>query len=139
MKTEVKSTCCYCGVGCGVLVETESGVVTGLRGDPEHPANRGRLCTKGATLNQTANATYRLHFPEKRRVRGQAGDRLTWDSALDEAAERFADTIQKHGPDSVAFYISGQLMTEDYYVFNKLAKGLIGTNNVEPGSKNHCR
>jgi assimilatory nitrate reductase catalytic subunit len=135
MKTEVKSTCCYCGVGCGVLIETESGVVTGLRGDPEHPANRGRLCTKGATLNQTANATYRLHFPEKRRVRGQAGDRLTWDSALDEAAERFADTIQKHGPDSVAFYISGQLMTEDYYVFNKLAKGLIGTNNVDTNSR----
>ena len=135
MRTEVKSTCCYCGVGCGVLIETEEGVVTGLRGDPEHPANRGRLCTKGATLNQTANPTYRLQFPERRPVRGQAGQRLSWESALDEAAERFANIICAYGPDSVAFYISGQLMTEDYYVFNKLAKGLIGTNNVDTNSR----
>lgn len=86
MRTEVKSTCCYCGVGCGVLIETEDGAITGLRGDPEHPANRGRLCTKGATLNQTVNPTYRLQFPEKRTRRGQAGQRLGWEEALDEAA-----------------------------------------------------
>lgn len=135
MRTEVKSTCCYCGVGCGLLVETENGVITGLRGDPVHPANRGRLCTKGATLNQTANQSYRLLFPEHRTQRGVGGERLTWDAALDEAATRFADTIRKYGPDSVAFYISGQLMTEDYYVFNKLAKGLIGTNNVDTNSR----
>ena len=135
MKTEVKSTCCYCGVGCGVLIETENGAITGLRGDPDHPANRGRLCTKGATLNQTANPTYRLQFPEKRALRGQPGQRLSWELALDEAAERFAETIRRYGPDSVAFYISGQLMTEDYYVFNKLAKGLIGTNNVDTNSR----
>jgi assimilatory nitrate reductase catalytic subunit len=135
MKTEVKSTCCYCGVGCGVLIETEDGVITGLRGDPDHPANRGRLCTKGATLNQTANPTYRLQYPEQRPLRGQPGQRLNWDEALDQAAERFAETIRRHGPDSVAFYISGQLMAEDYYVFNKLAKGLIGTNNVDTNSR----
>ena len=135
MKTEVKSTCCYCGVGCGVLIETDGGAITGLRGDPDHPANRGRLCTKGATLNQTANPTYRLQFPEKRALRGRPGQRLSWAQALDEAAERFAETIRQHGPDSVAFYISGQLMTEDYYVFNKLAKGLIGTNNVDTNSR----
>ncbi len=135
MKTEVKSTCCYCGVGCGILVETENGVISGVRGDPDHPANRGRLCTKGATLNQTANATYRLQYPEKRPQRGAPGLRLHWDQALDEAAERFAAIIREHGPDSVAFYISGQLMTEDYYVFNKLAKGLIGTNNVDTNSR----
>jgi assimilatory nitrate reductase catalytic subunit len=135
MRTEVKSTCCYCGVGCGVLIETEDGVITGLRGDPDHPANRGRLCTKGATLNQTANPTYRLQFPEKRPLRGQPGQRVVWEQALDEAADRFAETIRRHGPDSVAFYISGQLMTEDYYVFNKLAKGLIGTNNVDTNSR----
>lgn len=135
MRTEVKSTCCYCGVGCGVLIETENGAITGLRGDPEHPANRGRLCTKGATLNQTVNPTYRLQFPEKRASRGRAGQRLGWEGALDEAAERFAATIKQHGPDSVAFYISGQLLTEDYYVFNKLAKGLIGTNNVDTNSR----
>jgi assimilatory nitrate reductase catalytic subunit len=135
MKTEVKSTCCYCGVGCGVLIETEDGAITGLRGDPDHPANRGRLCTKGATLNQTANPTYRLQFPELRAQRGQPGLRQSWNQALDTAAERFAETIRRHGPDSVAFYISGQLMTEDYYVFNKLAKGLIGTNNVDTNSR----
>jgi assimilatory nitrate reductase catalytic subunit len=135
MKTEVKSTCCYCGVGCGVLIETEDGAITGLRGDPDHPANRGRLCTKGATLNQTANPTYRLQFPELRPQRGLPGQRQSWDQALDAAAERFAETIRRHGPDSVAFYISGQLMTEDYYVFNKLAKGLIGTNNVDTNSR----
>lgn len=135
MKTEVKSTCCYCGVGCGILIETDDGAITGLRGDPDHPANRGRLCTKGATLNQTADTTYRLQFPEKRMLRGQPGERQTWDQALDEAADRFAATIRQYGPDSVAFYISGQLMTEDYYVFNKLAKGLIGTNNVDTNSR----
>src|SRR5574343_2065046 len=135
MKTQVKSTCCYCGVGCGVLIETEDGVMTGLRGDPDHPANRGRLCTKGATLLQAANPASRLIYPERRRQRGQPGLRQTWDQALDEAATRFADTIRLHGPDAVAFYISGQLMTEDYYAFNKLAKGLIGTNNIDTNSR----
>jgi assimilatory nitrate reductase catalytic subunit len=135
MTNEVKSTCCYCGVGCGVLIETEAGRITGVRGDPEHPANRGRLCTKGATLHLTADASYRLQFPEMRAVRKGERQRVSWDSALDEAAKRFAETIRTHGPDSVAFYISGQLMTEDYYVFNKLAKGLIGTNNVDTNSR----
>ncbi len=135
MKTEIKSTCCYCGVGCGVLIETEGERIVGVRGDPDHPANRGRLCTKGATLNLTADTTYRLLYPESREQRGEASRRVSWDRALDEAAERFAATIRTHGPDSVAFYISGQLMTEDYYVFNKLAKGLIGTNNVDTNSR----
>jgi len=135
MKTEVRSTCCYCGVGCGVLIETEKNQITGVRGDPQHPANRGRLCTKGATLNLTAGTTYRLLFPKMRAARGAARQRVNWDQALDAAAGRFADIIRAHGPDSVAFYISGQLMTEDYYVFNKLAKGLIGTNNVDTNSR----
>ena len=122
MKTEVKSTCCYCGVGCGVLIETENGTITGVRGDPLHPANRGRLCTKGATLNLTADHTYRLQFPEQRILCGGASERGSWDVTLDAAATRFAEAIRTHDPDSVAFYISGQLKTEDYYVFNKLAK-----------------
>ena len=135
MNSTVKSTCCYCGVGCGVLVETTDGKISGVRGDPDHPANRGRLCTKGATLNQTAPLTYRLQYPQQRlRSTGQKC-RISWDAALDQAATKFADTIRAHGPDSVAFYISGQLMTEDYYVFNKLAKGLIGTNNVDTNSR----
>ena len=135
MKSEVKSTCCYCGVGCGVLVETDGERITGLRGDPDHPANRGRLCTKGATLAQTATPAYRLLNPEFRAQRGAPGLQLGWEEALDSAAIRFADIIRAHGPDAVAFYISGQLMTEDYYVFNKLAKGLIGTNNVDTNSR----
>ncbi len=135
MKTEVKSTCCYCGVGCGMLIETEGGTITGVRGDPAHPANRGRLCTKGATLHQTAEPSYRLLHPERRAIRQGPRQAIGWDAALDEAANRFAETIREHGPDAVAFYISGQLMTEDYYVFNKLAKGLIGTNNVDTNSR----
>ena len=135
MKTEVKSTCCYCGVGCGVVIETDGERITGVRGDPAHPSNRGRLCTKGATLHLTTRPEGRLLYPERRTVRGEAGQRLGWDEALDEAASRFAQIIQSHGPDAVAFYISGQLLTEDYYVFNKLAKGLIGTNNVDTNSR----
>ncbi len=135
MKSTVKSTCCYCGVGCGLLIETENDQITGVRGDPDHPANFGRLCTKGATLDQTAALTYRLLAPNS--VVRSTGKRsqISWDAALEEAATRFAETIRAHGPDSVAFYISGQLMTEDYYVFNKLAKGLIGTNNVDTNSR----
>lgn len=135
MKTEIKSTCCYCGVGCGVLIATEDGRITGVRGDPGHPANFGRLCTKGASLDQTVDAASRLLYPERRSRRGHPGQRLDWDAALDEAADRFAGIIRAHGPDAVAFYISGQLLTEDYYVFNKLAKGLIGTNNIDTNSR----
>jgi len=135
MQTEVKSTCCYCGVGCGVLVATEGGRIVGVRGDPQHPANFGRLCTKGASLHLTADTTCRLLHPEQRTERHGLRQRLAWEEALDQAAGRFASIIREHGPDSVAFYISGQLMTEDYYVFNKLAKGLIGTNNVDTNSR----
>ncbi len=135
MPIEVKSTCCYCGVGCGVLIATEGERIVGVRGDPEHPANFGRLCTKGASLHLTADTTYRLLHPEQRIARQGPRQRLGWDAALDQAASRFAAIIAEHGPDAVAFYISGQLMTEDYYVFNKLAKGLIGTNNVDTNSR----
>ncbi len=135
MHKQVKSTCCYCGVGCGLLIETENERIVGVRGDPEHPANLGRLCTKGASLHLTARADYRLRYPELRRSRERPRQRVTWDEALDHAADRFAGIISAHGPDSVAFYISGQLLTEDYYVFNKLAKGLIGTNNVDTNSR----
>lgn len=133
--TETKSTCCYCGVGCGVIIEAEAGKITGVRGDPDHPANFGRLCTKGSTLHLTAKPDTRALFPELRRNRGELRQRASWDEALDHVAERFASIIREHGPDAVAFYISGQLLTEDYYVFNKLAKGLIGTNNVDTNSR----
>ena len=135
MKTQVKSTCCYCGVGCGVLIDTEDGRIAGVRGDPEHPANFGRLCTKGASLSHSLSPDYRLLHPELRPARGAPRQRVGWAEALDHAAERFAAIIRAHGPDSVAFYVSGQLLTEDYYVFNKLAKGLIGTNNIDTNSR----
>lgn len=136
---ETRSTCPYCGVGCGVIVESAGEQITGVRGDPDHPANFGRLCTKGSTLHLTASAPLtrqaRLLHPMRRPARDAAPEKLGWDAALDEAAERFADTVRRHGPDAVGFYISGQLLTEDYYVFNKLAKGLIGTNNIDTNSR----
>jgi assimilatory nitrate reductase catalytic subunit len=136
--TETRSTCCYCGVGCGVIIESRDGVVTGVRGDPEHPANFGQLCSKGSTLALTMTPpamAARVQHPELRLHRAAARERVGWDAALDHLARRFADTIETHGPDSVAFYVSGQLLTEDYYVFNKLAKGLIGTNNIDTNSR----
>ena len=132
---ETKSTCCYCGVGCGVIIATDAGKITGVRGDPHHPANFGRLCTKGATLHLTARDELRALYPELRSGRDQKRQRVSWDVALDSVVDKFADIIQQHGPDAVAFYVSGQLLTEDYYVFNKLAKGLIGTNNVDTNSR----
>jgi assimilatory nitrate reductase catalytic subunit len=132
---EINSACPYCGVGCGVLIATDGEHITGVRGDPHHPANFGRLCTKGATLHLTAGASGRVLFPQLRASRGAWRERVSWDQALDFAADKFASLIREHGTDSVAFYISGQLLTEDYYVFNKLAKGLIGTNNVDTNSR----
>jgi assimilatory nitrate reductase catalytic subunit len=137
--SETKVTCCYCGVGCGVIVTTEGGKIAGVRGDPDHPANYGRLCTKGSTLHLTADPLLqqqaRVFAPELRRRRGDQRDTASWDDTMDYLVQRFTETIAKHGPDSVGFYISGQLLTEDYYAFNKLAKGLIGTNNVDTNSR----
>jgi assimilatory nitrate reductase catalytic subunit len=127
--SEVATTCCYCGVGCGVIVKRDRDGVLSVRGDPRHPANFGELCTKGAALHLTTDRAARLLYPEV------AGNRASWDEALGVAAARFRECIGKHGPDSVAFYVSGQLLTEDYYVFNKLAKGLIGTNNIDTNSR----
>ncbi len=136
---ETRSTCPYCGVGCGVIIESDGTEITGVRGDPDHPANFGRLCTKGSTLHLTASAPIRLQTrllkPMRREQRGSIPTRISWDAALDEAAHRFATIIEGDGPDAVGFYISGQLLTEDYYAFNKLAKGLISTNNVDTNSR----
>jgi assimilatory nitrate reductase catalytic subunit len=137
--TETRSTCPYCGVGCGVIIESRGDQITGVRGDPDHPANFGRLCTKGSSLHLTASADItaqaRLLYPMQRSQRGAPAQGTDWDSALDLAASRFAGIIEQHGADAVGFYISGQLLTEDYYVFNKLAKGLIGSNNIDSNSR----
>ncbi len=132
---ENASTCPYCGVGCGVLIATDGARITGVRGDPAHPANLGRLCSKGSTLHLTGGLAGRALFPALRVTRDAPRTRTDWNSALDFVAMKFAAIIREHGPDSVAFYISGQLLTEDYYVFNKLAKGLIGTNNLDTNSR----
>ncbi len=137
--TDTRSTCPYCGVGCGVIIESAGSQITGVRGDPEHPANFGRLCTKGSTLHHTATAAItlqaRLLEPAVRRERHATPEALPWDDALTLATDRFEQVIRTHGRDAVGFYISGQLLTEDYYVFNKLAKGLIGTNNIDTNSR----
>lgn len=137
--TETKSTCPYCGVGCGVIIQSEGGQITGVRGDPQHPANFGRLCTKGSTLHLTASAPVtrqtRLLHPMLREHREDRPLRVDWHVAMELAADRFTQVIRAHGPDAVGFYISGQLLTEDYYVFNKLAKGLVGTNNIDTNSR----
>ncbi|MFA7267801.1 MAG: molybdopterin-dependent oxidoreductase [Sterolibacterium sp.] len=131
----VHSTCCYCGVGCGIVIEHDGTRITGVAGDPSHPANFGRLCSKGSTLHLTTTLTTRALYPELRLERGVPRSRTSWDVALDHAAQRFAAVIREHGPDAVAFYVSGQLLTEDYYVFNKLARALVGTNNIDSNSR----
>ncbi|ARU88351.1 nitrate reductase [Pseudomonas sp. M30-35] len=129
------STCCYCGVGCGVLIEHNDDRIIAVSGDPMHPANYGKLCSKGATLHLTGDLDARGLYPKLRLDKSQPRSRTTWDDALDHAAKVFAETLREHGPQSVAFYISGQLLTEDYYAFNKLARALVGTNNIDSNSR----
>ncbi len=125
----IRSTCPYCGVGCGVLLAPDGAGRLAVRGDPDHPANRGRLCSKGTALGETVALDGRLLTPL---VRGAPAE---WDDALALVADRFKTTIAEHGPDSVAFYVSGQLLTEDYYVANKLMKGFIGSGNIDTNSR----
>ncbi|MFT7547149.1 MAG: assimilatory nitrate reductase catalytic subunit [Candidatus Azotimanducaceae bacterium] len=123
------TTCPYCGVGCGVLASVSNNELVTVVGDPAHPANHGRLCVKGSTLVATQSHETRLLHPV---VDGIEAD---WDTAITEVAGRFQQTIEQFGPDSVAFYLSGQLLTEDYYVANKLIKGFIGSANVDTNSR----
>lgn len=126
---EVRTTCPYCGVGCGVLAKVAADGQVSVRGDPDHPANFGRLCSKGSALAETIDLDGRLLYPEI------DGRRAGWDEALDRVASTFSKTIAEHGPDSVAFYVSGQLLTEDYYVANKLMKGFVGSANIDTNSR----
>lgn len=125
----LRSTCPYCGVGCGVLASPDGKGGVAIKGDPDHPANRGRLCVKGAALGETVTTSGRLLAP---RINGEEAG---WDAALDLIAARFSQTIAQHGPDAVALYVSGQLLTEDYYVANKLMKGFIGSANIDTNSR----
>jgi assimilatory nitrate reductase catalytic subunit len=138
--TETRSTCPYCGVGCGVVIQSQGAQITGVRGDPDHPANFGRLCTKGSTLHLTASA------PRSRARRACCGP-CSRAARGDRRRSRWHGTRHWTSPPQVhagdprprprrgGFYLSGQLLTEDYYVFNKLAKGLIGTNNIDTNSR----
>jgi len=125
----VKTTCPYCGVGCGVLATTEGKGKVTIKGDPDHPANFGRLCSKGTALAETLDLDGRLLHPEV------GNRRVFWDAALDTVAQTFNETIARYGRESVAFYVSGQLLTEDYYVANKLMKGFIGSANIDTNSR----
>jgi len=125
----VRTTCPYCGVGCGVIVQRGAQEQVEISGDPQHPANLGRLCSKGSALAETLDLQDRLLFPQI------GAERVSWDLALDHVAGAFNRILAAHGPQSVAFYVSGQLLTEDYYVANKLMKGFIGTANIDTNSR----
>jgi assimilatory nitrate reductase catalytic subunit len=127
--TRTRTTCPYCGVGCGVIANRHADGRVTVEGDPEHPANYGRLCSKGAALAETLALDDRLLYPEI------DGARASWNDALDKISTTFLDAIRTHGPDSVAFYVSGQFLTEDYYVANKLMKGYIGSANIDTNSR----
>src|SRR5437764_1113694 len=132
----VRTTCPYCGVGCGVLAAPD-GVGANISGDPKHPANFGRLCSKGAALGETLGLATRLLHPMLREDGAQNTNflRTDWDTALGKVADGFNRIIERDGPDAVAFYLSGQLLTEDYYVANKLMKGFLGSANVDTNSR----
>jgi assimilatory nitrate reductase catalytic subunit len=127
--TAVRTTCPYCGVGCGLVATADGKGGAEIAADPEHPANRGRICSKGAALGETLSLDNRLLHPE---IDGQ---RVSWGAALDAVAGGLRETIARHGPDAVAFYVSGQLLTEDYYAANKLIKGFLGTANIDTNSR----
>ncbi len=129
----VRTTCPYCGVGCGILATPDGQGGAAIAGDPAHPANFGRLCSKGAALGETLGLETRLLHPMVRRDGVLV--RADWDTALDRVADGFRRIIERDGPDAVAFYLSGQLLTEDYYVANKLMKGFIGSANVDTNSR----
>jgi len=126
--SETRTTCPYCGVGCGVTARRDGDLVE-VRGDAEHPANYGRLCSKGSALGETVGLEDRLLAPDI------DGETVDWPRAIAHVADGFKQTIAENGPGSVAFYVSGQLLTEDYYVVNKLAKGFIGTANIDTNSR----
>jgi ferredoxin-nitrate reductase len=131
-----QTTCCYCGVGCGIVVKQEPNGQLTLEGDKAHPSNRGMLCSKGMNLHYTVmDQSDRLLYPQMRLNRSMPMQRVSWDAALERTAAVFRTLIQKYGPDSVAFYVSGQCLTEEYYLVNKLIKGFIGSNNIDTNSR----
>ena len=130
-----KSYCPYCGVGCGLLAKVQAGAVTRIKGDPDHPSSRGDLCLKAVYLPETLKTSDRLLYPHIRACQDGDFKRASWGQTMNYLARRFRAIIDEHGPEAVAFYGSGQLTTEEYYVANKLAKGFLGTNNFDTNSR----
>src|SRR5689334_24348720 len=128
-----RTTCPYCGVGCGVLATPDGSGGAAISGDGEHPANFGRLCSKGSALGETLGLQDRLLYPMIR-CKGVL-ERVAWSDALDHVAHRLQHIVARDGPEAVAFYLSGQMLTEDYYVANKLMKGFVGSANVDTNSR----
>lgn len=136
MDKNILTTCCYCGVGCGIAVHKDKLGRVMVEGDKTHPVNKGMLCSKGMNLHYTVNdRSDRLLYPEMRYSRNQPRQRVSWDAAIERTVAVFKTFIEKYGPDSVAFYASGQCLTEEYYVLNKLMKGFIGSNNIDTNSR----
>jgi assimilatory nitrate reductase catalytic subunit len=130
----VRTTCPYCGVGCGLLARPDGYGGAAITGDPAHPANFGRICSKGSALGETLGVADRLLHPMLRQADGSLA-RVDWPDALDRVAAGFERILAEYGPDAIGFYLSGQLLTEDYYVANKLMKGFIGSSNVDTNSR----
>jgi ferredoxin-nitrate reductase len=135
-EAEHKTTCCYCGVGCGIVLTDKGNGALHVRGDETHPSSKGMLCSKGMNLHYTAmDDSDRLLYPQMRMNRSMPMQRVSWENALDRTARIFNRLIGQYGPDSVGFYISGQCLTEEYYVINKLMKGFVGSNNIDTNSR----
>ncbi|WP_272474900.1 molybdopterin-dependent oxidoreductase [Baekduia alba] len=133
--TSTSTLCPYCGTGCGLSVDVEGGRVRGVAGDARHPVNRGRTCRKPLELGSAVHAADRPTTPLVRASRDLPFASTSWDDAIDGVAARLRAIVDESGPDAIAFYVSGQLLTEDYYAVNKLAKGFLGTNNVDSNSR----
>ncbi|WP_321877878.1 bifunctional nitrate reductase/sulfite reductase flavoprotein subunit alpha [Paraburkholderia bannensis] len=134
MKT-VKTVCPYCGVGCGMVLHVEDGEVKKISGDTEHPSNFGRLCTKGSSAHVALRKSGRLERAFVRRARDEDPVPLPIAQAIADTAARLRATLDAHGPDALSFYVSGQMSIEAQYLVNKLAKGFVGTNNIESNSR----
>ena len=131
----IKTVCRYCGVGCGMILQVENDRVVKVLGDREHPANFGRLCTKGSSVALTLNSSDRLSAAFVRTGKNSERQRVPLETVLDQTAERLQKIIAQHGPDAVALYVSGQLSMESQYLANKLAKGFLRTNNIDSNSR----
>jgi ferredoxin-nitrate reductase len=131
----IPTQCPYCGVGCGLIAEVDNGRLESVAGDPDHPVNRGATCRKPLGLPDAVHAEDRARHPLWRDSPEARFERVSWRQVMGRLARRLTEVVAAHGPDAIAFYISGQLLTEDYYAASKLVKGFLGTNNLDSNSR----